>query len=731
MEPQVSGEAAAITPTLRVRITQPALGAAFAAYAAGYLLLAQLAQIRTGSVLPLVLAYLFLPFLTVALLGRAWSHAQGPQRQSWMLLTLSLSGLVLGDTIWSAYQFSVDAGGPTLDSIAGAVYALAYIPLVALVVVVLRRTLGTVPALTRIRILLEIVIATIVLSSSAIAFVTAPIHRAMSHPLNAAPLLVSSLFCVLDVFVVTSLAAIALESGNDIWRRWEGKVIVALGIVAVAQLVSSYAETANLYRIGTLPAAGIDLMWLAAYALMAMAAIQRLTLPRDLPSVLAIRMVHRRGLRWYDFAMPGVVLLLSPLALFEARYGSIPDTGFWVLAISALLVVALVMFRSVILTAENGALMTHSVIDPLTGAYNHRYFHERLGIEVDRARRSGERLAVALLDVDDFGQVNANFGHSAGDATLRALSQVLRRHERPAETLCRLGSDEFGLIMPLTGAHEAAERIAEMLEELPSHPELAEKVRSASVGIACFPKHATDKTDLFRKADGALYWAQSSGRGDIVVYDEGVVEAFSPEERIRIAEEQSYMQTVESLAAAVDARDSYTQGHSRNVSLLASAVALRLGFSASHAKLIGIAGLLHDVGKIGVPDHILRKTSALTEEERLTIQQHPVLGERILSATIFKEILPWVLGHHERWDGQGYPNGTAGEENPIEARILAVCDAFDAMVSDRPYRQGMSVDDALDELRRGASRQFDPLVVGAFIDMEVADGLPVGLLQRV
>lgn len=696
---------------------------AFAVFALAYLGLTR-ALASTGSgPWPLALLYTLASVVPVALCVPVIRRAEGAERRAWFLLTLAVGSFVLGDVAWTLHQTFVDTAGPTLASFSGLAFAVGYMPLLGYVVLIVRTALVDVPGLSRARILVELSIAMVL--GTAIVFVAfvAPAYEG-GFRLGAGDALINAGFAVLNLFIVIALTGILLESGVGVWRRWESKVALALLIVSVADLVSHPAEVAGVYRLGTMSGSLIDLLWLSAYFVFATAALQRLRLPAELTALPALTQGRRRVLRWYDLAMPLLLLGIAPFALFQARYGTMGDGPFWVLTGAAIILMVLVLVRSVLLTAEYGALMNHSVIDALTGAYNHRYFHERLGVEVDRARRSGEALSLVLLDIDDFAAVNEEHGHSHGDQCLRSVSALLRRIERPADTLCRLGSDEFGIIMPLTQSHEASLRIAAALNEIGSDRDIDGCIGSVSVGVASFPQHAAGKADLLRKADGALYWAQSKDRGAIVVYDDSVVEALSPDQRIRMAEEQSYMNTVEALAAAVDARDSYTQFHSRHVSALATVIARRLGLAENHVRLIGIAGLLHDVGKIGVPDALLRKSTALTPEERLLIQEHPELGERILSATIFHEILPWVSAHHEHWDGQGYPRGIAGEEIPLEARILSVCDAFDAMVSDRPYRPGLPFEFALDELRREAGRQFDMLVVHAFMEMVDAGQVP-------
>jgi len=172
------------------------------------------------------------------------------------------------------------------------------------------------------------------------------------------------------------------------------------------------------------------------------------------------------------------------------------------------------------------------------------------------------------------------------------------------------------------------------------------------------------------------------------------------------------------LSRAIEARDPYTRGHSARVTKLAEAIALRLGWDEERLDLLKLGGPLHDVGKLGVSEEVLAKPGRLDEQELAQIREHPKLGARILlRVTALRGALPYVLYHHERWDGGGYPTGRAGEQIPLEARVLAVADAFDAMTSDRPYSRALDLDEALAEVARCAGTQFDPAIVRVFLEL--------------
>jgi len=355
--------------------------------------------------------------------------------------------------------------------------------------------------------------------------------------------------------------------------------------------------------------------------------------------------------------------------------------------------------------------MRLALTDPLTGLGNHRSFHERLQRELTQAEHDGTTLSLCLVDIDDFKRVNDRYGHPVGD---RVLGHVASRLRQGGESF-RLGGDEFAVLLPRLD-ERAAVAVARSIVERVGAGEI-EQIGSVTVsaGVAAYPAQGVGRDELIRLADSALYWAKEDGKNRARTYQAATSLELSQLQQLAEGPDRAARyRAAASLAKAVDARDVYTGSHSERVGELSARIARRLGIDEPQIELTRLAGSLHDLGKLAIPEEILRKPSALNESERLVLQRHPQIGYRMLESLGVEPIAEWVLHHHERWDGGGYPDRLRGEEIPLGARIIFVADAFDAMTSERVYRKPLSDRDAVSELERCAGSQFDPAIVGAF-----------------
>jgi diguanylate cyclase (GGDEF)-like protein len=351
--------------------------------------------------------------------------------------------------------------------------------------------------------------------------------------------------------------------------------------------------------------------------------------------------------------------------------------------------------------------------DPLTGLLNHRAFQERLAEELRRAERGEYPVAVVALDLDDFKTVNGA-GHAVGDEALRAVAAALRDELRAGDVCGRVGGDEFMLALvdaDVGTADQIVERVRAQVEI------------SFSAGIVSFPRDGTLQDELLHLAQGAMYWAKSHGKARTFVYSDSIDFALSAEEAAERNLRAGLVNTVHALARAVDAKDGYTHSHSQRVARYAAELGHALGLPDERLEMLRTAGILHDVGKIGIPDAILLKPAKLDADEFAVMRRHSELGRDIIAGAGLEEIAHWVLHLHERFDGRGYPDGLATEEIPLESRILHCADALEAMTSSRIYRPGMEVEKALAELERGAGSQFDPQVALVLVELVREGGL--------
>jgi diguanylate cyclase (GGDEF)-like protein/putative nucleotidyltransferase with HDIG domain len=352
--------------------------------------------------------------------------------------------------------------------------------------------------------------------------------------------------------------------------------------------------------------------------------------------------------------------------------------------------------------------------DPLTGLRSRRGMHEDLAAELERARLGGRNVSLLLADLDHFKRINDRFGQEAGDRVLRRTAALITQIKRSLDIPARTGGEEFALLLPEMdkhGAYMVAERLLRRVRETFDGDRAPLTI---SIGVVSYPEDARATDDMLQLADEALYAAKTLGRDRAVLYSREVTSIIGrATESQRDGGSQAHLATMLSLAEALDFRDTGTARHSQTVGRLCELMARELGLPEEQVDRVRLAGILHDIGKIGVPDAILRKPGPLTDEERRQMNRHPEVGARLLGAGELEDIRGWVLKHHERIDGRGYPEGLKGDEIPIEASILAVGDAFEAMTSDRVYRPGIGEEAARQELRECAGTQFDPRVVEA------------------
>src|SRR4051794_2087797 len=354
--------------------------------------------------------------------------------------------------------------------------------------------------------------------------------------------------------------------------------------------------------------------------------------------------------------------------------------------------------------------------DSLTQLANRRDLEERFAAELERSTRTARPLSILVLDLDWFKEYNDRFGHNAGDRVLVLLAQALKRATRTSDVVARLGGEELGVLAPETDETEGfllAERLR--AEVRATFARETEKM-TISCGVASFPVHGITAGELLHAADRALYEAKESGRDRSVVFKQVGTEGVE-HEKIAIERTSPRLASLVSLAEAVDRRKG-SPANSRRVARYAESLARSLNLPEEEVERVRIAALLRDVGEVGVAESILNKPGPLDPRERLEGERHPEIGARIVGAAQLGRVGEWILTHHERPDGRGYPRGLREHQIPLEGRIVAVADAYSAMTADRPYRQPFSPHRARAELQARAGTQFDHDVVAAFLELD-------------
>jgi diguanylate cyclase (GGDEF)-like protein len=371
-----------------------------------------------------------------------------------------------------------------------------------------------------------------------------------------------------------------------------------------------------------------------------------------------------------------------------------------------------------------------ATIDRLTGVANRAALLDTLITEVERANRYDRPLSVAFVDLDHFKAVNDTYGHAAGDVVLRGVAQAIRSNLRQTDMIGRYGGEEFMLVLTETDTEDGAvltEKLRNLVGRLSfaveGNPTLQVTI---SIGIAGGQGRNLRVETLVRDADAAMYSAKSLGRNQTYIFTEPDEDARIPRAPISAAGRARAMDVgraareaaTAALASVVAPLPHYRGQPSALIATIVVSLARHLALTPAEIDRLRIAALLHDVGKVAVPDEILEKPAALTSSEWRTVVQHPRIGQVILDqAAALKDAAPIILHPHERFAGHGYPFGLRGKEIPLGARIVAIADAYDAMIHDRPYKRAVNHDQAIAELRRHAGTQFDPELVELFCDL--------------
>jgi two-component system cell cycle response regulator len=586
------------------------------------------------------------------------------ERAAWLVLGAGLVADSFGEIYYSLAFGS--SGTPPVPSLADLFYLLYYpATYVALVMLVRRRIHRFSPSSW-----LDGGIAAATSAAVVAALLFEPILRGATHG-SVAAVATNLAYPVGDMLLLAIIFAMFALSGWRPGRRW---LVLGggLALTAIADTTYLYASTQGAYHVGGI----LDSLWIAAALCIGFAAWQ------PLPTA---RKVHFDGLRM--LVIPGSFGLTAVGVLFYGGIHHVATVGL----VCAATAVVLVILRGAWTFKENIGLLERSrheaITDALTGIGNRR----KLNDELERALADGSASPPAVLvmfDLDGFKLYNDNFGHMAGDTLLAHFGRQLAASVEPGDEVYRLGGDEFCVL--LRGGAEGVEARKEACRAALLAAGEGFTV-TASFGQASMPDEADSPTLALRIADDRMYAQKGGRRGS------------------------ARQQTHDVLLGLLREREPGLHDHLREVGRLAVAVGRRLSMDAEQLDELRRAAELHDIGKAAIPDGILNRPGPLNEQEMAFMRRHTLIGERILAtAPALAPVAGLVRSSHERWDGAGYPDQIAGEAIPLGARIVAVCDAFDAMTSHRPYASARTAEEALAELRRSAGSQFDPTVVVAF-----------------
>ncbi|HNX27956.1 MAG TPA: diguanylate cyclase [Syntrophomonadaceae bacterium] len=378
---------------------------------------------------------------------------------------------------------------------------------------------------------------------------------------------------------------------------------------------------------------------------------------------------------------------------------------------------------------ENARLYTRSqtdaITDSLTRLYNHRFFFQALPDHINKI--GSAELSLLMIDLDMFKLYNDLYGHFEGDRALEMVADILRRNVGARGIICRYGGEEFTVILPYYDARSAFETAENIRTDIETSffnaNDVTQRFLTASIGVCTYPHAAPNTDELLKRADLAMYTAKNQGKNQTVIYTPRII---TKENTFKHNSDDlfrpNYTATIYALAAAIDAKDHYTFGHSQRVAGYVTVLANEMSLDKAHIEILQEAALLHDIGKLGVPENILTKTGKLSNEEYAIVKKHVEMSITIIKhLPTLNHVIPAVIGHHERWDGKGYPRSLKGENIPFAARCLAIADAFDALTSNRPYRAGMTINNALSEIKNNLGSQFDPAMASMFIKL-VQDG---------
>ena len=649
------------------------------------------------------------------------------------LLGTGLLCFTIGQIVW-VLQIVLTQQIPPVASIS---YLFSYVIYPFYIVAILLLPSREISLLARLRIFLDSLIIMVTVTTLCFYFLLGP---ALSREGTLLERIIAGIYPMSDLVLLFCLLLVTLRSGERALYPVLVMLSLAVSLIFAAHTIHLSELLSSSYNAFSFA----NLLWLPALMLIAGAAqtisnMLRKGVSIAHPTEQARRERARPARRWKTFFTPALVLAFSALIfiLWKGEHHESFPGQIMTLYTGGFVLLMLVVLRQLVAVYEVGVLqrrlqarnrslrLVHEQLeqlattDPLTGLPNHRSIVERLDEALARAQATRGSCALIFMDIDRFKSINDRYGHPTGDEVLRQFGALVQSCLPPGAHLGRWGGEEFVAVLPNCTPPEALHTAEEIRRRVDHHLLAGKKEANVtcSLGVANYPRDAPTRESLLMSADTAMYAAKRLGRNQARTAQEPLVLALGISDLEAETDEGTERLTVvESLAAALEARDLYTGQHSRRVAALSLKLALMAGLSGSEAYVVSLGGLLHDLGKVAVPDDVLFKPEGLSEEERGSMTRHPLTGAAILAQIPgLQAVATIVRAHHERMDGSGYPDGLCGEEIPLGARIVAVADAYDALTTNRAYRSGRTPIEAIRVLLRDAGSQFDPRIVGLLV----------------
>ena len=651
-------------------------------------------------------AVFLLPVALAAIVAElAYFFGRGVERKAWGLLSLTVTLLLVSEGYYSWYQVIHSVAGPPAPSIYDALNLVA--------AALIASTLVLLSGATRQSATQRFRLACDALALAAAAYVGLYHFWASELPPGTqwAELARWTAYSLVGIIIIGGTLWLA---SSDVWDS-EREIASLVGISLL--IFGSGMVLWPAWRamgVGTPSALDVlvSVIYLLGYYLLFMAGRVRL---RDSDLAWGDSTLHpiRTDGVWASTTLSGIVMVCVVAVAAWCYAAPAPTAGLLPYLVAGMLATLGLVGRTGVTAVESALLRQQADLDSLTGLHNEKAFRRRVEQAVSEARRTRAPLSVLLLDLDDFERINEGLGQAAGDGVLldvsRAMAQVVGRRGE----LFHLDADEFAVIV-----RESQSRALGVGDELLA---AVDDVRpagsvslSVSVGVAQSEEGVTSGAELLRRAAAAESWAKYHGKRRVVGFDERILRAMGVEDRLKRAPENARSELVRALGAAADARDQRNYYHSRNVAALAVILCEALQLDRGHVQRIEVAAMLHDCGKLCLPDDLLAD-QLLTSRQQLALREHAELGGALTASVGMGGVSMWIRHHHERWDGAGYPDALSGETVPLESRIIALADAYDAMTSGMRNRAPLSRAAALQEVDLGMGSRFDPELAEVFI----------------